>query len=137
MNDETTTFVNSDTEIHQRLADASLAIELFFRGKEYTYKRQDLPVHIGRNVDECEIVVDVVTASRQHCALIVQHNQIGVLDQSTNGTQISIGRADGVLIKNSFYPLSNRGTIRLGETEKSDLNNLIHFKICQNKEKTA
>lgn len=136
MNEEKTTVVNSDTEIHRRLTDTSFCVELFFQGKEYQYERAELPVTIGRNADECQIVVNSVTASRQHCALVVQNNQIGLLDQSTNGTQISIGRADSVLIKNSFYPLSNQGTICLGETDKSDTKNVIYFRICPNREKT-
>lgn len=137
MSQDRTTVINSDTDIHKKLTDISFRIELFFQGKEYEFEREDLPVYIGRSADECQITINSSTVSRRHCSFVVQNNQIGLLDKSTNGTHIRIGRADSVLIKNSFYPLSSQGNISVGEPIDSNTENVIYFRICPNKEKTA
>ena len=132
-----TTVINSETEIHRQITDSLFRIELFFRGKEYRFDRDQLPIKIGRSSEECQLTSDSATVSRLHCSLLVRDNQIGLLDQSTNGTHIKIGRAESVLIKNSFYPLVSQGNISLGEPIENNTNDVIYFRICPNRSKNS
>lgn len=136
MSRDKTTILNSDTDIQRKLDAMAFCIELFFRGKDYRFERNELPICLGRSAEDCDLVVESSTASRKHCYLAVQDNQIGILDESTNGTYIKIGRAESVLIKHSFYPLVSQGNISLGEPIESNTDDIIYFRISQNRQKT-
>lgn len=136
MSDETTRIINSETDIFKKLSEPWHCIEIFFQGKEYRYERAELPICFGRNGDECEFTVDSTTASRKHCSIDVRENQIGIQDTSTNGTYIKIGRAESVLIKNSFFPLVSQGNISLGEPIDMGSENIIYFRVSADRAKT-
>lgn len=89
-------------------------LELFYQGKEICFSQDDLPKLLGREPKLCDVVIKSDLASRRHCALVFQDGHIGLLDRSTNGTFIRIGRADPVAVKKSFYPLAGGGYIKLG-----------------------
>lgn len=130
MSDDKTTIIKSDTDIFKKMIEAAGCIELFHRGKEYRYKRDQLPITIGRDALLCDIQCSSTMTSRSHCKIDVQDNQIGISDTSTNGTYIKIGRSDSILIKNSFYPLTSQGHISLGEPIDLGSPEILHFRIC-------
>ena len=132
MTQDKTTIVKPDTDIMEKLSGASFQIEMFFKGKEYTFTRNQLPITIGRDEDKCDLVSEATTASRTHCIISISDTQIGLTDQSTNGTYIKIGRGEEILIKNSFYPLVGQGTFSLGEPIDYDSDETIHFRISSN-----
>ncbi len=137
MASEKTTIVQTDTDIFKQITESSHCIELFFKGDEYCYKREELPITIGRDAELNDLAISSSTSSRKHCTLEVQDNQIGINDQSTNGTYIKIGRADTILIKNSFYPLASQGHLSLGEPIDLESSEIIHFRVTSDREKTA
>ncbi|MFT7558880.1 MAG: hypothetical protein ACI93R_000783 [Flavobacteriales bacterium] len=128
---EQTTIVKSNTDIHRQITESFIKIELFFKGNEYHYTRETLPVSIGRD-SQCGVSVNNSTASREHCTLELRNNQVGIIDSSTNGTYIKIGRSDGILIKNSFYPLVSQGHISLGEPIDLQSPEILHFRVSAN-----
>lgn len=116
------------TEIKSKINSPATHIELFYRGEEMSFCKSDLPKLIGRDERTCDIVVKTEVASRKHCAIVVQANQIGILDRSTNGTFIRVGRADVFVIKNRFYPLLGQGHMKLGGQILEDDHDVIYFR---------
>ncbi len=135
MTPDKTTIIQSNTDIFKQITESAYCIELFFRGRDYTFTRDALPKKIGRDPEHCALISEATTASRQHCTLEVRDNQIGIVDHSTNGTYIKIGRAETVLIKNSFYPLVSQGNIGLGATIDLESSETLHFRVCPERER--
>lgn len=121
------------TRLNSRLENASgpkvLRVELFFQGKLFSVETSDLPFYLGRDETACDFVVVDSTISRRHCVLQLRGQQIGLLDTSTNGTFVQAGRSNPLQIHNEFYPLSGKGTLRMGRTIEADDPELIHFKV--------
>lgn len=137
MTSDKTTVIKSNTDIFKQITESSHRIDIFFQGKEYSFTREQLPISIGRDAQQCNITSGASTASRLHCHIALKDNQIGIDDTSTNGTYIKIGRADTILIKNSFYPLANQGHIGLGEPIDLQSAETIHFRVSSDTTKTA
>ena len=70
---------------------------------------------IGREEQSCDLVIDSPMTSRNHCSIEIRENQLGLLDKSTNGTFVKLGRSDSVFIRNEFCPLVGQGYIKLGK----------------------
>jgi adenylate cyclase len=124
-----TTIIKSNTDIHKQITESFAHIELFFKGSDHRFGRNDLPLSIGRDNDVCTLVTDNSTASRRHCTLEIKDGQFGISDHSTNGTYIKIGRAETVLIKNSFYPLISQGNISFGEPIDLESKEVLFFRV--------
>lgn len=126
-----------NTEIMRKVNSPATHIEIFFQGKELSFGKQDLPVTLGRDDEVCDIVVNSEVASRVHCAIDLRDNQIGVMDSSTNGTFIRLGRNESFVIKKTFYPLIGQGNIKLGEQFDSDDSLVIYFRMVTKVEPAA
>ena len=126
-NDSITTVLNADSQ-NDFSAQAS-HVELLFRGRQYSVGREDLPFKIGRDAQSCDLVINSDLVSRNHCSIELRGNQIGLLDNSTNGTCVQVGRGDGLFIRNSFYPLVGQGYIKTGESVDLADPDLILFKV--------
>ncbi|MFT7131234.1 MAG: pSer/pThr/pTyr-binding forkhead associated (FHA) protein [Gammaproteobacteria bacterium] len=124
-----TIIVQFDNDIMRNVNSSATHIEIFFHGKEMSFSKEQLPIKLGRDEAECDIVVGSSVASRIHCVIEVRENQIGLIDKSTNGTFIHIGRNETFLIKSSFYPLIGQGTIKLGEKIDKDETNMVYFRM--------
>lgn len=103
--------------------------ELFYKGRILKLTASDLPFSIGRDEDDCDLAVDDQGVSRLHCSLIIQNDQFGLQDSSTNGTAVQTGRAGSITLKEGFYPLTGHGCIQLGKTLSPSDPNLIHYKV--------
>lgn len=123
-----------NTEILSKVNSPATHIELFFHGKEMSFCKSDLPIALGRDDELCDLVVSIDVASRVHCSIEVHDNQIGLLDKSTNGTFIRIGRNESFVIKESFYPLIGQGNIKLGEQFNNDETDIIYFRMVTKKD---
>lgn len=126
-----------NTEIMRKVNSPATHIEIFFQGKELSFGKQDLPIRLGRDDEACDIVVNSEVASRVHCAIDLRDNQIGVLDSSTNGTFIRLGRNESFVIKKTFYPLIGQGNIKLGEQFDSDDSLVVYFRMVTKAELAA
>lgn len=106
-----------------------LSVEFFYRGKSYPVNMQKLPFMIGREESSCDLVIQGPMISRNHCSLEIRDNQLGLLDKSTNGTFVKLGRADSVFVRNEFCPLVGQGYIKLGEKLAMEDPDLLMFKV--------
>ncbi|MEY4589671.1 MAG: hypothetical protein RL497_1747 [Pseudomonadota bacterium] len=125
--DDNTTRLNvSLPETH---AQHILSIEFFYAGKKYPVNMNKLPFMIGREEQSCDLVIDGAMISRNHCSIEIRENQLGLMDKSTNGTFVKLGRAESVFIRNEFCPLAGQGYIKLGEALSLDDAQLLMFKV--------
>ncbi len=118
-----------NTEILKKVNSPATHIEIFYDGKDLSFGKGDLPIQLGRDDSACDIVVDSEVASRVHCVIDVRDNQIGLLDQSTNGTFLQIGRNESFVVKQTFYPLIGQGHMKLGEQFGDDDSHSILFRM--------
>ncbi len=118
-----------NTEILKKVNSPATHIELFYQGKELSFGKGDLPIRLGRDESSCDLVVNSEVASRVHCSIEVQGNQIGLVDSSTNGTFLKLGRNESFVVKETFYPLIGQGNIKLGEQLDSEMKDSILFRM--------
>ncbi len=117
------------TAIMNKVNSPATHIEIFFEGDELSFSKDELPIKLGRDNTACDVVVNSDVASRVHCTIEVRDNQIGLLDKSTNGTFICIGRNESFIIKDSFYPLIGKGSIKLGEQFNADETDVVYYRM--------
>lgn len=121
------------TRLNSALPNANssqlLSIEFFFRGKSFPVNINKLPFMIGREQQTCDLTIEGPLISRNHCSIEIRDNQLGLMDKSTNGTVVKLGRAESVFVRNEFCPLVGQGYIKLGETLELDDPNLLMFKV--------
>ncbi|MFL0805187.1 MAG: FHA domain-containing protein [Agarilytica sp.] len=118
-----------NTEILKKVNSPATHIELFHQGKELSFGKDDLPIRLGRDESACDLVVNSEVASRVHCSIEVKDNQIGLVDSSTNGTFLKLGRNESFVVKETFYPLIGQGNIKLGEQLDSEMKDSILFRM--------
>ncbi len=118
-----------NTEILKKVNSPATHIELFYQGKELSFGKDDLPIRLGRDENTCDLVVNSEVASRIHCSIEVKDNQIGLVDCSTNGTFLKLGRNESFVVKETFYPLIGQGNIKLGEQLDSEMKDSILFRM--------
>src|SRR5690606_30876962 len=75
-------------------------LDIFFRGENYCLSESHLPFYIGRE-KTCDMIIKDELVSRVHCAFQIQDHQLGLLDQSTNGTFVLTGRSESVRVKDN------------------------------------
>lgn len=126
--DDQTVAANLSANMRDRVNVNATHIDLFHKGKAFSFSKEDLPISIGRDASQCDIPVNSHIASRVHCSLVVQDDQIGVLDTSKNGTLIQIGRNEDIAVKDKFFPLIGQGHIQLGGVAQEESNQLL-FKM--------
>ncbi len=86
---------------------------------------EKMAIWIGRGAN-CELVVPEQTASRRHARIERRYAQYMLIDESTNGTYVSIDRDREVLIRREQLLLRSSGYICLG-TPAAKATNAIHF----------
>lgn len=118
-----------NTEILKKVNSPATHIEIYYDGKDVSFGKEDLPIQLGRDDSSCDIVVNSELASRVHCIIEVRDNQIGLLDKSTNGTFLQIGRNESFVVKQTFYPLIGQGNIKLGEQFKPNDSSCILYRM--------
>ncbi len=133
-NDDQTIAAQFNTEILNKVNSPATHIEIFYQGKDLSYSKNELPLKLGRDDTVCDLVVDSELASRVHCAIEVRDNQIGLMDSSTNGTFLNIGRNESFVVKRTFYPLIGKGNISLGEPFGEDDSHIIYYRMVTKKE---
>jgi len=124
-----TIIASFNSDIMRHVNSSATHIEVFFQGKEMSFSKDNLPIKLGRDKTSCDIVIDSNVVSRVHCIIEVRDSQIGLVDMSTNGTFIHIGRNETFLIKSTFYPLIGQGNIKLGEEIDRNETNMIYFRM--------
>ncbi|MFP4160733.1 MAG: FHA domain-containing protein, partial [Ectothiorhodospira sp.] len=77
------------TEGVRALYDLNARMAFSFHGREMAFTAADRVFVMGRSTD-CDLVVMVPVASRHHARVIYRKGKFVLIDQSTNGSYVSI-----------------------------------------------
>ena len=83
-------------------------------------------VSLGRDAGN-EMMVPDKMASRVHCKIEFRRGNFFLVDQSTNGTYVTVGSDAEILLKREQIMLRGRGVICLGHTASSKDAELVAF----------
>jgi len=72
-------------------------------------------VTLGRD-ESSGMVISEDKCSRHHCTIERRGDHFVLKDHSTNGTYVTIGEEDEVLLQRAEMPLRKRGWISFGQT---------------------
>ncbi len=92
----------------------ALALRLQYRGREILLRRNSDSISLGRDAG-CSLVVSNDRASRKHCIVERRQDKFVVVDQSTNGTYVTIDGNTEILLQRDEIRLGKRGWIVLGQ----------------------
>lgn len=91
-----------------------------FNGKAYLVDERTPSLTIGRD-KACDIVIRDRKASRVHVRLEKRgRNRFFLVDQSTNGTFIAVGKANELRLHNEEMQLAGRGRLAFGHSTGSE-----------------
>jgi hypothetical protein len=93
----------------------SVVLRLKYRGKELVRRRDNDSVTLGRD-ETSGLVIAEDKCSRHHCTIERHGDHFVLKDHSTNGTYVTIGEEDEILLQRAEIPLRKKGWISFGET---------------------
>jgi class 3 adenylate cyclase len=93
----------------------TVMIRLKYRGKEIVRRRDNDSVTLGRD-ESSGLVIAEDKCSRHHCTIERRGDHFVLKDHSTNGTYVTIGDEDEVLLQRAEIPLRKKGWISFGQT---------------------
>lgn len=92
---------------------AQTVLKLKYRDQKVKLRRGKESMTIGRG-EECSMVVADTEASRLHCAIERRQDKFVLVDQSTNGTYVTVEGAPEMIVRREEFMLSKQGWITLG-----------------------
>jgi class 3 adenylate cyclase len=93
----------------------TVMVRLKYRGKEIVRRRDNDSVTLGRD-ETSGLVIQEDKCSRHHCTIERRGDKFVLKDHSTNGTYVTIGDEDEVLLQRDEIPLRKKGWISFGQT---------------------
>jgi len=115
------------------MVSRDLTLQLLFSRLRLRYKGIDL--HVDRNnptatlgrQEQNDVVVDNVVASRMHARIEYHRGKFILIDQSTNGTYVSVDGKKSSFVHHDEYVLSSHGIISLGRDVDDASPDIIRF----------
>jgi len=110
---------SKQTVIMVPLASMQTQLTLGFFGVDGNYQTlvltgKNVPLHIGRDPELCQLPSASTLASRDHCHIDYAHGKFVLVDHSTNGTYVKSGIEQQVYLRRQETPLLGSGEIGLG-----------------------
>ena len=93
----------------------TVMVRLKYRGKEIVRRRDNDSVTLGRD-ETSGLVIQEDKCSRHHCTIERRGDKFVLKDHSTNGTYVTVGDEDEVLLQRDEIPLRKKGWISFGQT---------------------
>jgi hypothetical protein len=97
-----------------RLSESRL--RLIHQGRELEFR---VTMTIGRDTNHDIVILDKMT-SRNHARIEKRINKYVLIDQSANGTYVTIGGRDEIVLRREEFVLYGNGQIAFGESPKRD-----------------
>jgi hypothetical protein len=93
-------------------------LRLVYGGDTITLDESRLSIHMGRD-GACDLVVKNPRASRRHATIRRQENRFVLIDQSTNGTYVTLDGESEQFVKHGECELRGRGLIAFASSASS------------------
>lgn len=105
------------TRVNQHPGDSLLAPKLILEidGEVCEVTNRTPPFHLGRDIQQVDLVVQTKEASRDHCHLLFHRGKYVLVDHSTNGTYVHTEGHPEAYIRRESTPLLGSGKIGLGQ----------------------
>lgn len=103
------------TTIKSGSEDGATLLSIIYDGKEYNIKANSPDFLIGRD-DRCDLIVNSDYSSRIHAHIEFRRGKFVLVDESTNGTFISMNNKNEIFLRREESPLVGVGEIVLGES---------------------
>lgn len=114
------------TAIKKGNADAASLLSIVYVGKEYNIRANAADFMIGRD-PRCDLIVNSDFSSRVHARIEYRRGKFVLVDQSTNGTYVSMESRKDIYIRREEIPLIGVGTIGLGESVTDESAHVIRY----------
>jgi adenylate cyclase len=88
-------------------------LHLGYKGMDYYVGRDNPTMTLGRQ-EQNDVVVNNVIASRMHARIEYHRGKFTLIDQSTNGTYVSVDGKKSTFVHHDEYVLTSHGIISLG-----------------------
>ena len=102
------------TGLLQEAPKPEARLKLKYSGKELEMNKQRSIVMMGRS-NSCDLPINEKLASRQHVRIELRRDKFFIVDQSTNGTHVSIDNEEPAFLRREEMPLTGNGRISLGK----------------------
>ncbi len=103
------------------------SIRIRYKDRTVEMPRDFITLNLGRDLD-ADMVVEDRMASRMHCVIEHRQNKFVVVDQSSNGTFVTIGSDREIMLRREELILRGQGFIVLGQSwETSD--DVVQFTV--------
>ena len=113
------------TTIKSGSEDGATLLSMTYNGKEYNIKANSPDFLIGRDA-RCDLIIDSDYSSRVHAHIAFRRGKFVLVDESTNGTYVSMQKKKDIYLRREETPLVGVGTIGIGESTNE---NAIRY-IC-------
>ena len=90
--------------------------KLKYQHKEHTISRQTPCLMFGRS-KQCDLIVDTDHASRRHARIEYRRGKFVLIDQSTNGTFVTLANGKQIYLKREEMALWGDGIISIGSSQ--------------------
>jgi adenylate cyclase len=92
-----------------------VSLEVSYGGKTIVLNQDKQGLVMGRS-QACDLPVNEKLASRQHVRIELRRNKFFIIDQSTNGSHISMENSDDAFLRREEMHISGNGKISLGKS---------------------
>lgn len=103
-----------------------VSLEVSYGGKTVILDQNKSGLVMGRS-QACDLPVNEKLASRQHVRIELRRNKFFIIDQSTNGSHISIDNADDAFLRREEMHIAGNGRISLGKSFAEGPSEIVTF----------
>jgi adenylate cyclase len=105
-----------------------VSLEVSYGGKTVVLNQDKSGLVMGRS-QACDLPVNEKLASRQHVRIELRRNKFFIIDQSTNGSHISMDNADDAFLRREEMHISGNGKISLGKSFAEGPTEVVTFTL--------
>jgi len=116
------------TALSTRPTMAPTKLRLAYGGHEFEVGQDQSTVTLGRDPG-CDVVVTDKMASRMHARIERRRDKFVLVDQSSNGTYVTVEGEREILLRREELILRNRGHVTFGHTNAAGTGEVLRF-LC-------
>jgi adenylate cyclase len=105
-----------------------VSLQVSYGGNTVTLDQNKSALVMGRS-QACDMPINEKLASRQHVRIELRRNKFFIIDQSTNGTHISMENTDDNFLRREETPITANGKISLGKSFAESPTEVVTFTL--------
>jgi len=103
-----------------------VALKVKYRDTEIELNHDRASLVLGRS-QTCDLPINEKLASRQHVRIELRRNKFFIIDQSTNGTHVSLETLGDSFLRREEMPITGNGRISLGRAFNENPTEVVYF----------